>query len=142
MWGPSAGPAQDTLARRYEFGKFVVMHKIGELTAPLKTKKVVWAWRRLQARSFKLSAYVLVASAVFIAGNVWVLLISHASVVGSSTPVLERKVREHRVSKQIITMVREREKELTQELELSDAERMVKARGGVASAAPLAQKST
>ena len=128
VWGPAAGPQGDTLARRYEFGKYLVLHKVGQLTAPFKTRKVVWVWRRFQARVFKVSAFLLVSAAVFIAGNVWILLVSHGSVVGSATPVLERKVREHRVSKQIITMVREREKELTVELEQSDAERLLKAR--------------
>ena len=112
LWGPDGGPAQDTLARRFEFGKKVLSFKIGKLTAPFKTQRSLWIFRRVQARLFKLCVMIMFASGMFLLGNVWMLVISHAMVVGSSTSVLERKVREHRVSKQIIGMVREREREL------------------------------
>ena len=48
--------------------------------------------------------------------------------MGPSTPVLERKVREHRVSKQIMQMVRERERELTGTKELYEAEGVLEQR--------------
>lgn len=37
MWGPGAGPAKDTLARRVLFYRMLFMNKIGFLTKPLRT---------------------------------------------------------------------------------------------------------
>ena len=53
--------------------------------------------------------------------QLWIMVTYHAYAVGTSTPVLERKVREHRVSKQVLQMVRVRERELSQEAELEAA---------------------
>jgi hypothetical protein len=121
MWGPNSGPNKDTLSRRWEFGKFVSMKKIGQLTAPLKSKENVWRFRVFQARLWKGTVIFLVSLSVILMGNVWCLLAYHAYSVGPSTPVLERKVKEHRISKQIMSMVREHERELTVEKELADA---------------------
>jgi hypothetical protein len=133
MWGPNAGPNKDTLARRWEFGKFVSMKKIGELTAPFKSKENVWRFKVFQARLWKGTVIFLVSLSVILMGNVWCLLAYHAYSVGPSTPVLERKVKEHRISKQIMSMVREHEHELTIEKELAEATQNL-ASGGIVKA--------
>lgn len=128
VWGATGGQAKDTLARRWEFYKFVSMHKIGQVTKPLRTKKAVWMWRRFQARLWKTTVFTLMGISLLLLGNIWCLLAYHAYSVGPTTPVLERKVREHRVSKQIMGMVREREKELVSAKEEQEATDVLKAR--------------
>jgi hypothetical protein len=121
-WSVSGGPAKDTLARRIDFYRLTLMHKIGKMTAPFKTKRVVWAWRKLTVRVWKATVLSLVFFALLLIGNIWIMMVYHAYQLGPSTPVLERKVREHRVSKQITQMVRERERELAGTKELYEAE--------------------
>ena len=121
MWGPNSGPQKDTLSRRWEFLKFVSMKKIGQLTEPFKTKESRWRFKVFQARLWKGTVIFLVSFSMILMGNVWCLLAYHAYSVGPSTPVLERKVKEHRISKQIMSMVREHERELTVEKELAEA---------------------
>lgn len=121
MWSATAGPQKDTLARRVNFYKWVSMAKIGKFTAKFKTKENVWRFRVFQARLWKGTVICIVALSAVLMGNIWCLLAYHAYSVGPTTPVLERKVKEHRISKQIMGMVREREKELTREKELEEA---------------------
>jgi hypothetical protein len=129
MWGPSAGPQKDTLARRWEFYKLVTMKKVGQIMAPIKTKDNVWRFRVFQARLWKGTVMFLVALSALLLGNVWCLLAYHAYSVGPTTPVLERKVKEHRISKQIMGMVREREMELTRDKEMQEAQANLAAGG-------------
>lgn len=130
MWGPNAGPVKDTAARRWEWYKTVAMKKIGKLTAPLKTRENVWRFRVFQARLWKGIVIFLVSLSVLLLGNVWCLLAYHAYSVGPTTPVLERKVKEHRISKQIMGMVREQEKHLSLQKELEEASRNLAAAQG------------
>ena len=113
VWGPQSQKEGDTLARRWEFYRFVLSQKFGKLTAPFRSKKAVWTFRVWQTRVWKTTTLCLIAFSFLLMGNIWCLLLYHAYSVGASTPVLERKVREHRISKQILGMVREREKDLT-----------------------------
>ena len=57
------------------------------------------------------------------AANLWLSFAYHTLAVGSTTPILERKVREHRVSKQVLQMVRDKEKELASITELDTAKK-------------------
>ena len=127
-WSVSGGPSKDTLARRIDFYRLLLMHKIGKLTAPFKTKRVVWAWRKLTVRLWKASVLTLVFICMLLIGNIWIMMVYHAYQLGPSTPVLERKVREHRVSKQIMQMVRERERELAGTKEQYEAEGVLEQR--------------
>lgn len=120
LWGAKGGPPKDTLARRWEFYRNVAMHKIGTLTAPFKTDRVRWGWRKLQVRVWKGTVLVIVGLSILMVGNMVAMMAYQAYTVGPSTPVLERKVREHRVSKQIIQMVRERERDVVQAKERDD----------------------
>jgi hypothetical protein len=121
VWGPAGGPHKDTLARRWEHSRLSISRKIGTLTQPFRTKKAVWLWRRLQARVWKTTVLCIMLFSVLMIGNIWIMMVYHAYNIGPSTPVLERKVREHRVSKQIVQMVREREQELVVSKEQTDA---------------------
>jgi hypothetical protein len=117
VWGPAAGPDKDTLGKRMYFYRIKTLMRIGQLVSPFKTKKAVWLWRRTQTRVWKVSVFILVCSALVAMGNLWVLMMFYSTNVGPSTPTLERKVREHRLSKQILQMVRERERDLVTEQE-------------------------
>ena len=121
LWGPTAGPYKDTLARRTEFYRKVFFNKVGKLTKPFRSQTAVWIYRRCSFHMFR----ALVMSMVFLSAammlQLWIMVTYHAYAVGTSTPVLERKVREHRVSKQVLQMVRVRERELSQEAELEAA---------------------
>ncbi|RNF09844.1 hypothetical protein TraAM80_01869 [Trypanosoma rangeli] len=127
MWGPGAGPPKDTLARRSIFFRMLVMNKIGRLTKPLRTNRVRWIWRKTQLQLWKTFVMSMVFMCVILFGNIWLSFVYHAYTVGPTTPVLERKVREHRVSKQILQMVREREKEMVREEELEAAKQTIAA---------------
>ncbi|ESL11548.1 hypothetical protein TRSC58_00698 [Trypanosoma rangeli SC58] len=127
MWGPGAGPPKDTLARRSMFFRMLVMNKIGRLTRPLRTNRVRWIWRKTQLQLWKTFVMSMVFMCVILFGNIWLSFVYHAYTVGPTTPVLERKVREHRVSKQILQMVREREKEMVREEELEAAKQTIAA---------------
>ena len=122
IWGVAGGPAKDTLARRVDFYRLLLMTKIGRATAPFKTKRVVWFWRKLTVRVWKTTVLTIVLICMLMIGNIWIMMVFHAYQIGPSTPVLERKVREHRVSKQIMQMVRERERELSGQQEQNAAE--------------------
>jgi hypothetical protein len=111
-WSRDGGPAKDTLARRFDFYRLLILHKIGRVTAPFRTKRAVFIWRTLQARVWKTTVLTIVFISMLVTGNLWLGMCYHAYTIGPSTPVLERKVREHRVSKQILQMVRERERDL------------------------------
>lgn len=63
--------------------------------------------------------------ALLLFGNAWFSFVYHAYAVGATTPVLERKVREHRVSKQILQMVREQERTVSKEFELEEAQKNI-----------------
>lgn len=127
MWGPGAGPVKDTLARRTMFYRMLVINKIGRLTKPLRTNRVRWVWRKTQLQLWKTFVMSMVFICAVMAGNIWLSFVYHAYTVGPSTPVLERKVREHRVSKQIMQMVRERERDITQEQDLNSAKEVIAA---------------
>jgi hypothetical protein len=128
LWSVSGGPPKDTLARRVDFYRLLFLHKIGRMTAPFKTKRVVWAYRKFTTRLWKGTVLTLVAFILLLSGNIWVLMVFHAYQMGPSTPVMERKVREHRVSKQILEMVRGRETELARARETQEAERTLQQR--------------
>lgn len=121
MWGPGAGPHKDTLARRTLFYRMVLMNKIGRITKPFRTPRARWIWRKTQLHVWKASVMTMVFISLLLFGNAWISFVYHAYAVGPTTPVLERKVREHRVSKQIMQMVREREREVETETELAQA---------------------
>lgn len=125
MWGPGAGPVKDTLARRTMFYRMLAMNKIGRWTKPLRTNRVRWIWRKTQLQVWKTCVMSMVFICVILFGNIWLSFVYHAYTVGPTTPVLERKVREHRVSKQIMQMVRERERDVTQEEEIEKARAVV-----------------
>lgn len=125
MWGPSTGPNKDTLQRRTLFYRMVAMSKIGRLTKPFRTEKARWAWRKVQLHTWKASVLTIIFVALMLFGNAWLSFVYHAYAVGATTPVLERKVREHRVSKQILQMVRERERDVTREHEMDDVKRVI-----------------
>ncbi|KAL7701198.1 hypothetical protein N2W54_002657 [Lotmaria passim] len=125
MWGPGAGPVKDTLARRTMFYRMLVMNKIGRLTKPFRTNRVRWIWRKTQLQVWKTCVMTMVFICLILFGNIWLSFVYHAYTVGPTTPVLERKVREHRVSKQIMQMVRERERDMTQEEEIEKARAVV-----------------
>lgn len=134
IWGPRGGPPKDTAARRFDFYRLVLMHKIGKLTAPFKTERVKWMWRKLQMRLWKGSVLVIVSLSALLIGNMIIIMLYQAYSVGPSTPVLERKAREHRVSKQIVQMVRQTEKDLTQEQDRAEAALVVQANKAAAEA--------
>jgi hypothetical protein len=135
VWGAQGGdPRKDTLAKRWEFAKFISMNKMGKLTKPFRTKKAVWYFRIAQARAWKSFVFAIAGFIVLLIGNIWCLLLYQAYSVGASTPVLERKVREHRISKQILGMVREREKDLTLGAEQAAAHKVLDARKKAAAA--------
>ena len=117
FWGPTGGPAKDTLARRVYFGRLRLLAEIGKLTKPFRTKKSIWMWRRFQTRVWKTTVAVLALSVLIMLGNVWILMLCYMQDTRPSSPALERKVREHRLSKQIMQMVRERERDLANETE-------------------------
>lgn len=121
MWGPSTGPNKDTLQRRTLFYRMVLMSKIGRLTKPFRTPRARWVWRKIQLHVWKSCVMTVIFVALLLFGNAWLSFVYHAYAVGATTPVLERKVREHRVSKQILQMVRERERDVTTEFELEEA---------------------
>lgn len=121
IWGPTGGPVKDTLSRRTLFYRMVLMNKIGRLTKPFRTPKVQWAWRKLQLRAWKTSVFVILFMCLLCVINLWVSFVYHAYAIGPTTPVIERKIREHRVSKQVLQMVRERERDITQESEIQAA---------------------
>ena len=125
MWGPGAGPVKDTLARRTMFYRMLVMNKIGRLTKPFRTNRVRWIWRKTQLQVWKTCVMTMVFICLILFGNIWLSFVYHAYTVGPTTPVLERKVREHRVSKQIMQMVRERERDMTPEEEIEKARAVV-----------------
>jgi hypothetical protein len=115
MWGPQGGPPKDTLARRWEFYKVVAMHKVGKATRPFRTKQAIWAWRKFTTRVWKGTVGCLIVICGLLLSNMWLSMVYHSYSIGPSTPVLERKVKEHRISKQILQMVREREREIVAE---------------------------
>lgn len=119
IWGPNAGPMKDTLARRVYFYRIALLVQIGKLTKPLRTPNMVWMWRRTQTRVWKVTVFTLFGISVIMLGNIWVMFSFYATSVGPSSPALERKVREHRLSKQIMQMVREREREIAVDKEVS-----------------------
>jgi hypothetical protein len=82
-------------------------------------------WRRFQLQAWKTSVMTLVFVSLLLYGNAWLSFVYHAYAVGPTTPVLERKVREHRVSKQIMQMVREREKDSVMDAELAQAKQVI-----------------
>ncbi|CAD2222217.1 hypothetical protein AGDE_01471 [Angomonas deanei] len=125
MWGPGAGPVKDTLARRTLFYRMLAMNKIGRLTKPFRTNRVRWIWRKTQLQLWKTFVLSMVFICIVLFANVWLSFVYHAYSVGPSTPVLERKVREHRVSKQIMQMVREQELEVVQGEDLNEAKRVI-----------------
>ncbi|EAN78732.1 hypothetical protein, conserved [Trypanosoma brucei brucei TREU927] len=127
MWGPGTGPVKDTLARRSMFFRMLVMNKIGRLTKPFRTNRVRWIWRKTQLQLWKTFVMTMVFFSAVMFGNIWLSFVYHAYTVGPTTPVLERKVREHRVSKQVLQMVRERENELLAEEELAAAKEAIAA---------------
>lgn len=127
MWGPGAGPVKDTLARRTTFYRMVLFNKIGRLTKPFRTNRARWIWRKTQLQVWKTLVMTMVFVCVILFGNAWLTFVYHAYTVGPSTPVLERKVREHRVSKQIMQMVREKERDVTQEEEVLNAQKIIDA---------------
>lgn len=125
MWGPGGGPVKDTLARRTMFYRMLAMNKIGVLTRPFRTNRARWIWRKTQMQLWKTFVMCMVFMCVVLSGNIWLSFVYHAYTVGPSTPVLERKVREHRVSKQIMQMVRERERDVSQEQQLDGAKKVI-----------------
>ncbi|AYU77932.1 hypothetical protein conserved [Leishmania donovani] len=125
MWGPGAGPVKDTLARRTMFYRMLVMNKIGFWTKPFRTNRARWIWRKTQMQLWKTMVMSMVFICVILFCNIWLSFVYHAYTVGPTTPVLERKVREHRVSKQIMQMVRERERDITQEEEVEKARAII-----------------
>ena len=125
IWGPTGGPPKDTLARRVLFYRMLVFNKIGRLTQPFRTPTARWMWRRFQLQAWKTSVMTLVFVSLLLYGNAWLSFVYHAYAVGPTTPVLERKVREHRVSKQIMQMVREREKDSVMDAELAQAKQVI-----------------
>ncbi|TPP55336.1 hypothetical protein CGC20_39685 [Leishmania donovani] len=131
MWGPGAGPVKDTLARRTMFYRMLVMNKIGFWTKPFRTNRARWIWRKTQMQLWKTMVMSMVFICVILFCNIWLSFVYHAYTVGPTTPVLERKVREHRVSKQIMQMVRERERDITQEEEVEKARAIIDTSGVV-----------
>eukprot|EP00758_Cryptobia_borreli_P017789 Tbor_TRINITY_DN6223_c0_g2::TRINITY_DN6223_c0_g2_i1::g.1851::m.1851 len=127
LWGPLGGPPKDTLARRMYFYRILLFNKIGRITRPFRTNQARWVWRKIQLRVWKTSVFTIAFIIMILIGNLWCIFVYHAYAVGPTTPVLERKVREHRVSKQILGMVREKEKDISQEIALEEARRAVKA---------------
>lgn len=127
MWGPDAGPMKDTLSRRARFWKIISMKRLGQFTGMFKTKENVWRYRVFQARLWKGSVFFLMGFSLLMMGNIWCMLAYHAYSVGPSTPILERKVKEHKISKQIMGMVREREMEINRELEETKAHEAIAA---------------
>ena len=119
IWGPLGGPPKDTLARRTHFYRMVLMNKIGRITKPFRTNKARWVWRKLQLRVWKTAVFTCAFIIFIMTGNLWFTFVYHATALGPSTPVLERKVREHRVSKQILQMVRENERDVAAEVSLT-----------------------
>ncbi|RNC37461.1 hypothetical protein TcCL_NonESM13371, partial [Trypanosoma cruzi] len=97
------------------------------LTKPFRTNRVRWIWRKTQLQLWKTFVMSMVFMCLLLFGNIWLSFVYHAYTVGPTTPVLERKVREHRVSKQILQMVREREKEMVKEEELDSAKKLIEA---------------
>jgi hypothetical protein len=122
VFGTHGGPRVDTLARRIEFNRRLFFHRIGKLTKPFKTPTVTWMWRRLTWNLFRAGVAVLLFIIAAMALQIWLMVTYHALAVGQTTPVLERKVREHRVSKQVLQMVRTREREITDDAETSRVE--------------------
>lgn len=125
MWGPAAGPVKDTLARRVLFYRMLGMNKIGRLTKPFRTNRARWLWRKAQFKMWKSFVMLMCFLCIVLSGNIWLTFVYHAYTVGPSTPVLERKVREHRVSKQIMQMVREHERDIAQEDDLNQARQTI-----------------
>ena len=124
-WGAMGGPPADTFARRVEFYRLITLSRLGKLMQPFKTPRGIWLYRKAQARLFRMAVGCLAFLALFQGGTMWVLLAYNAYAVAPSTPVLQRKAREHRVSKQILTMVRERESEIFEAQSDADAAKIV-----------------
>jgi hypothetical protein len=120
MWGTHGGPPKDTLARRTEFYRKVFFNRVGKLTKPFRTPTVKWIWRRFTWNLFRASVAVMMFTCAAMILQIWIMVTYHAYAVGKSTPVLERKVREHRVSKQVLQMVRTRERDITQQAEMEE----------------------
>lgn len=125
MWGPGAGPVKDTLARRTLFYRMLALNKIGSLTKPFRSNRARWIWRKTQLHVWKTFVMTMVFFCLVLSGNIWLSFVYHAYTVGASTPVLERKVREHRVSKQIMQMVREQERDIVQAEDITTAEKVI-----------------
>ena len=116
LWSATQGPYKDTAGRRARHLHIKVMGNIGKLTKPFRTVKTKIMWRKFTNRVFKSTVGIL----VFLTLCVWVVtmvtVVFYAQAkAGPSTPQLERKAREHRLSRQIIQMVREREREIHDE---------------------------
>jgi len=126
-WGTQGGPPADTFSRRLEFFRIITLNRIGKMMQPFKSPRAIWFYRKAQARLWKTAVGVLIASALFVGGNMWMMLAYNAYSVPVATPVLQRKAREHRVSKQIVTMVRERETELYEEQAAAEAAKIAAA---------------
>lgn len=107
------------------FYRMLMMNKIGRLTQPFRTPRARWVWRKTQLTVWKTFVLSMVFICAILFGNIWLSFVYHAYTVGPTTPVLERKVREHRVSKQIMQMVRERERDVVQEEEVNKARQTI-----------------
>ena len=127
-WHPREGPPGDTLARRIYFYHRVLMARIGNLTAVVKTPRSRYLFRKMQARLFKFTSLTLALFCVFTFGCLWMIVAYNAFAAGPPTAILQKKTREHRVSKQIMTMVREREADLAQKQHETEARQIIEQR--------------
>ena len=127
MWGVEAGPQQDSLSRRLFFYRKVFFRRIGQLTAPFKTPRVKYIYRRTRFHLFRTSILTMATVGIALFLHVIISMMYHQYTVGTTSRNLERKIREHRVSKQVLQMVREREREIVHELDVKGAEKNIAA---------------
>lgn len=119
MWNNNVGPQKDTVQARMAYARIKTSQSIGMLTKPFRTPKAKIVWRKFTNRVFKSTVFSLVFLTAAIIIMIIVTVVFYAnSKNGPSTPTMERKAREHRLSRQIIQMVREREREIHTEHEL------------------------
>ena len=124
-WGAHEGPPRDSLGLRMRYVRERILTSVGKLTKPFRTPRAVYLYRKIQTRIFTAFIATLV---IFIALQVisfFVLMLYSAYSVSPSTPILQRKAHEHRVGKQIMTMVRKRELEIAQELSEAEAKQLI-----------------
>ena len=127
-WGSLQGPPRDSLGLRIAIVQDRVLSGLGKLTKPFRTPRMVYIYRKLQARVFTMVVGTLMILIVLQIFTFFILMLYSAYSVSPSTPILQRKAHEHRVAKQIMTMVRKREAEIVEEISDAEAKNIVQER--------------